>query len=207
MKVLLINGSPHGAGCTFTALSEVGKSLNADGIETKIFQLGTAPVRGCIGCGKCRQAPGRCVFDDDVANALHQKIAESDGIVVGSPVYYAGANGALTAVLDRVFFSGVGFGHKPACAVVSARRGGTTAALDRLNKYFSISGMPIVPSQYWNMIHGNTPEEVAKDLEGLQIMRTLGKNMAWLLKSIEAGKQAGIKESDAEERVRTNFIR
>lgn len=206
MKVLLINGSPHEAGCTFAALSEVWKSLNADGIETEIFQLGTAPVRGCIGCGKCRQTPGRCVFDDDVANALHQKIADSDGIVIGSPVYYAGPNSALTAVLDRVFYSGGGFSQKPACALVSARRGGTTAALDRLNKYFSISGMPIVPSQYWNMVHGNTPEEVAKDLEGLQIMRTLGKNMAWLLKCIEAGKQAGIKAPAVEERVRTNFI-
>ena len=188
MKVLLINGSPKEKGCTFTALSEVAGALEKNGVETEVFHIGTKPVRGCVACAKCK-ATGLCVFDDDVCNSLIEKINEADGIIVGSPVYFSGPNGVLCALLDRVFFSNYSskFNHKPAAAVVSCRRAGSTAALDRLNKYFTIAQMPVVSSSYWNMVHGNAPEHVLLDLEGLQIMRTLGKNMAWMLKSIEAG--------------------
>ena len=188
MKVLLINGSPHADGCTFTALSEVAKTLEAEGIETQVFQIGKAPVRGCIACGACAKL-GKCAFDDDPANEILRLMREADGIVVGSPVYYAGPNGALCALLDRVFYAGNGFAFKPAAAVVSARRSGTTATFDRLNKYFTMNRMPIVSSQYWNGVHGFTPDDVRKDEEGLQTMRTLGYNMAWMLKSIAKGKQ------------------
>lgn len=188
MKVLLINGSPHANGCTFTALSEVAKTLEAEGIETQIFHIGKTPVRGCIACGACAKL-GKCAFDDDPANEMLRLMREADGIVVGSPVYYAGPNGALCALLDRAFYAGDGFAFKPAAAVVSARRSGTTATFDRLNKYFTINRMPIVSSQYWNGVHGFTPDDVRKDEEGLQTMRTLGYNMAWMLKSIAEGKQ------------------
>lgn len=188
MKVLLINGSPHADGCTFTALSEVAKTLEAEGIETQVFQIGKAPVRGCIACGACAKL-GKCAFNDDPANEMLRLMREADGIVVGSPVYYAGPNGALCALLDRVFYAGNGFAFKPAAAVVSARRSGTTATFDRLNKYFTMNRMPIVSSQYWNGVHGFTPDDVRKDEEGLQTMRTLGYNMAWMLKSIAKGKQ------------------
>lgn len=188
MKVLLINGSPHANGCTYTALSEVAKTLEAQGIETQIFQIGKGPVRGCIACGGCAKL-GKCVFDDDPANELIRLMHEADGIVVGSPVYYAGPNGALCALLDRAFYAGGSFAFKPAAAVVSARRSGTTAAMDRLNKYFTINRMPVVSSQYWNGVHGFTAEDVKKDEEGMQTMRTLGYNMAWMLKSIAEGKQ------------------
>ena len=177
MKVLLVNGSPHKNGCTFTALSEVAKALTQDGIETEFFHIGTGTVHGCTACGACQKL-GHCVFTDDPANALSEKMQEADGIVIGSPVYYAGANGALCALLDRAFYSGHGFAFKPAAAVVSARRSGTTATFDRLNKYFTINRMPIVSSQYWNGVHGHCPEDVMQDLEGLQTMRTLGHNMA-----------------------------
>ncbi len=204
MKVLLINGSPNHDGCTFTALTEVAKELRNAGIETEFFQLGNRAVHGCIACGKCMEI-NRCVFNDDHANECAEKLLAADGVVVGSPVYYAGPNGALCAMLDRVFFSRRGaFALKPGAAIVSARRGGTTAAFDRLNKYFTISGMPVVSSQYWNMVHGNTPDEVRQDLEGLQIMRTLGRNMAWLLQSIE---KAALPRPAKEEPQRTNFIR
>lgn len=188
MKVLLINGSPHANGCTFTALSEVAKTLEAEGIETQIFHIGKTPVRGCIACGACAKL-GKCAFDDDPANEILRHMREADGIVVGSPVYYAGPNGALCALLDRAFYAGDGFAFKPAAAVVSARRSGTTATFDRLNKYFTMNRMPIVSSQYWNGVHGFTPDDVRKDEEGLQTMRTLGYNMAWMLKSIAEGKQ------------------
>lgn len=188
MKVLLINGSPHANGCTFTALSEVAKTLEAEGIETQIFHIGKTPVRGCIACGACAKL-GKCAFDDDPANEMLRHMREADGIVVGSPVYYAGPNGALCALLDRAFYAGDGFAFKPAAAVVSARRSGTTATFDRLNKYFTMNRMPIVSSQYWNGVHGFTPDDVRKDEEGLQTMRTLGYNMAWMLKSIADGKQ------------------
>jgi multimeric flavodoxin WrbA len=202
MKVLLINGSPNEKGCTYTALSEVAGALNKNGVETELFQLGKAPIRGCVACNGCRMA-GKCVFDDDACNAVAEKIKKADGLVVGSPVYFAGPNGALCALLDRVFASGSrDFAGKPAAAVVSCRRGGASAAFDRLNKYFTITQMPVVSSQYWNSVHGFTPDDVRRDLEGLQVMRRLGTNMAWLLKAL-----AGAPMPDLDEpRAMTNFI-
>ena len=210
MKVLLINGSPNEKGCTFTALSEVAGSLNKNGIETEIFWIGKKAIHGCIACWSCTKL-GRCVFDDDGVNGLAARLDEFDGFVLGAPVYYAGVAGSMCAFLDRLFFSGDESGeklaNKPGAAVVSCRRGGASAAFDRLNKYFTIRNMPIVSSQYWNQVHGNTPEEVMQDKEGMQTMRTLGTNMAWLLKCIEAGKKAGINYPEREEQIFTNFIR
>ena len=205
MKVLLINGSPHSHGCTATALNEVAKTLNENGVETELIQVGHLDVRGCIACGQCRKL-GHCVFNDIVCE-VGEKFKEADGIVVGSPVYYASANGTLTSFLDRLFYSSnYDKCMKVGAAVVSARRGGNTATFDQLNKYFTISSMPVVSSQYWNQVHGNTAEEVVQDLEGMQIMRTLGRNMAFLIKSIRLGKeQFGLPEK--EPRVGTNFIR
>ena len=204
MKVLLINGSPHAEGCTFTALSEVAGVLQKQGLETEILQIGSKPVHGCIACHKCAET-GACVFKEDMANTIAEKIAQSDGVVVGSPVYYAGPNGALCALLDRAFFSASAkFAHKPAAAVVSCRRGGSSAALDRLNKYFTIAQMPVVSSRYWNMVHGQSPEEVKQDLEGMQVMRALGENMAWMLHSI---KESNIEHGEEERKRWTNFIR
>lgn len=189
MKVLLINGSPHEKGCTYTALAEVAKTLNQQGIETQIFHIGKKAVRGCIACGACYKI-GRCAFNDDAANEMLSLMQKADGIIIGSPVYYAGPNGALCALLDRAFYASKGtLAFKPAAAVVSARRSGTTATFNRLNMYFSINRMPIVSSQYWNGVHGFTPEDVLKDEEGLQTMRTLGYNMAWMLKNIKSGNQ------------------
>lgn len=207
MKVLLINGSPNNNGCTYTALSEIEKELNKANIETEIFNIGNKPIRGCIACERCED--NRCVFNDDVVNKVLEKCESADGLIVGSPVYYSSPNGAVISLLDRVFYAGSDvLKFKPAAAIVSARRAGTTASFDVLNKYFSISNMPIVSSQYWNMIHGNNAEEAKKDLEGLQIMRTLGRNMAWILNCIEAGKEKGIKiPRGIEERKSTNFIR
>ncbi len=207
MKVLLLNGSPHPHGCTFTALSEVAKTLEENGVKAEILQIGAKPVRGCIACGGCA-GKGRCAFGDDIVNTLIEKMEQADGFIVGSPVYYASANGAVECILDRAFYAGgKAFVHKPAAAVASARRAGTTATLDELTKYFTISQMPVVSSTYWPMVHGNKPEDVAKDEEGLQVMRNLGRNMAWLLKCIEAGKQAGVQVPEAERQYRTNFIR
>lgn len=201
-KVLLVNGSPRAAGCTYTALAEVEKGLARGGVQAEYFQLGTKPVRGCIACGKCGNS-GYCVFQDDGANDLIRAIQAADGVVFGSPVYYAGPNGALCALLDRVFYAaGRSFYGKHGASVVSCRRGGSTASLDRLNKYFTISGMPIVPSQYWCMVHGNNPDEVRQDLEGLQIMRTLGDHMARLVKATQ-----GLPLPEKEPRATTNFIR
>ena len=206
MKVLLVNGSPHAQGCTYTALSEVAATLEKQGIETELFQVGTKPISGCLGCGACIKT-GKCVIDD-VVNEFVEKAKDADGFVFGSPVHYAGASGAITSFMDRAFYGkGAVYANKPAAAVMSCRRGGATATLDQLNKYFTISNMPIVSSQYWNMVHGNTPDEVRQDLEGLQTMRTLGINMAWLLKCIEAGKAAGIAMPEREAKVATNFIR
>ena len=206
MKVLLLNGSPNANGCTFTALSEVEKVLKNHGMETELFQIGKKPISGCIACRKCKDGTP-CIFDDGV-NELAARLDEFDGIVIGAPVYYAGPAGQATAFLDRLFYSaGNKLKGKPGAAVVSCRRGGASAAFDRLNKYFSINSMPIVTSQYWNQVHGNTPEEVLQDEEGLQTMRTLGENMAWLLRCIEAGKAAGIAAPNYEKPVRTNFIR
>lgn len=203
MKVLLVNGSPHREGCTFTALSEVASALNSNDVETEIYHIGTRPVRDCIACGRCRELK-RCVFEDDCANELAQKILAADGVVFGSPVYYAGPTGALCALLDRVFYQGGDYRGKLGAAVVSCRRGGASAAFDRLNKYFTINQMPVVASQYWNSVHGNTPDEVRQDLEGLQIMRTLGNNMAWLLKNMN---EADVKLPESEKHQYTNFIR
>jgi len=206
MKVLMINGSPNQYGCTYTALKEVSDKLNSHGIETEFVYLGTQAVHGCIACGKCYQS-GKCVFDDKV-NEILEKAAEYDGMIVGSPVYYSGPNGTLCAFLDRLFYCSRGrFANKFAAAVVSCRRMGNTSSLDRLNKYFQISKMHIVSSQYWNGVHGNTPEEVMQDKEGLQIMRTLGENMAWLIKIADAGKKAGVPMPQYEKGVGTNFIR
>lgn len=204
MKVLLINGSPHPKGCTYTALTEVAGALENNGIETEFFQLGAKPVHGCMGCGKCKQS-GKCIFEDDALAQLYPAVENADAYVVGSPVYYAGPNGALCAILDRLFYShGQYLTGKPAAAVVSCRRGGASASFDRLNKYFSINQMPIVTSQYWNAVHGNTPDDVRQDREGLQIMRTLGNNMAWLLKTM-AG--ADVPRPEREAWTPTNFIR
>lgn len=206
MKILVVNGSPHANGCTYTALCEVAAALEAEGMETEMIQVGTKPVSGCLGCGACIKT-GKCVIDD-VVNEFIEKAKEADGFVFGSPVHYAGASGAITSFMDRAFYGKAAiYADKPAAAIVSCRRGGATAAFEQLNKYFTISNMPIVSSQYWNMVHGNTPEQVRQDLEGLQTMRTLGKNMAWLLKCIEAGKVAGIAKPEREAKVATNFIR
>lgn len=208
MKVLLINGSPHDKGCTFTALSEIKKTLESENIEAEIFHIGTNPVRGCIGCGGCAKNNGKCVFNDDVVNEIIEKAKTSDAFVFGSPVHYASPAGALCAVLDRAFYAGsAAFKYKPGAAIVSCRRSGTTAALDCLNKYFTISNMPVVSSCYWNMVHGSKPEDVLKDEEGLQIMRGIGKNMAWLLKCIELGEKNGVSHPQPEEKIRTNFIK
>jgi multimeric flavodoxin WrbA len=206
MKVLLINGSPHKHGCTYTALAEIVKELDKEQIESEIYPIGTDPIRGCIGCGRCRQTR-RCSYTQDIVNTVLEKAEASDGFFFGSPVHYASAGGAMTALMDRLFFAdSQAFAYKPGASVVSARRGGTTAAYDQLNKYIGISKMIMVPSQYWNMVHGNTPEEVAQDREGLQIMRTLGKNMAWLLKLLASGAQNGVPLPVEEEHVWTNFI-
>lgn len=188
MKVLLINGSPNMQGCTYTALAEVAKTLEQEGIETEIIHVGNKDIRGCIGCRSCKTS-GCCVFQD-IVNEVSQKFAQSDGMIIGSPVYYASANGTMVSFLDRLFYS-TNFDKtmKVGAAVVSARRGGNTATFDQLNKYFTISGMPIVSSQYWNMVHGFSPEDVKKDVEGLQTMRTLARNMSFLLKSIQLGKE------------------
>ena len=205
MKVLLINGSPNAKGCTYTALTEVASTLEAEGIETELIHVGHKDICGCIGCRKCHTT-GKCVFDD-LVNETAPKFKESDGIVIGSPVYYASANGTLISFLDRLFYSAdFDKSMKVGASVVSARRGGCTATFDELNKYFTISNMPIASSQYWNQVHGNTPEEVKKDIEGCQIMRTLGRNMAFLIKSIALGKEKyGLPEK--EPFTPTNFIR
>lgn len=206
MKVLLINGSPRKQGCTYTALCEVAETLNDCGIETEIVQ-GGAVGQDCTGCGACRTY-GKCVYDNDLVNELVEKAKTADGFVFGSPVYYASCSGALRCLMDRCFYSGgAAFAYKPAAAVVSARRGGCTNAFDQINKYFTINNMPVVPSQYWNMVHGAQAEEVKQDEEGMQTMRTLAKNMAWMLRCIEAGKAAGIERPAPEKKLRTNFIR
>ena len=205
MKVILINGSPNARGCTYTALSEVAQTLEDEGIETEIIHVGHKDIRGCIGCRKCKTL-GKCIFND-IVNEVAPKFKECDGIVIGSPVYFASANGTLISFVDRLFYSMTeDKTMKVGAAVVSARRAGNTATFDEINKYFTISQMPVVSSQYWNMVHGNTPEEVKQDLEGLQTMRTLGRNMAFLIKSIHLGKEKyGLPEK--EESVHTNFIR
>ncbi|MCD8018281.1 MAG: flavodoxin family protein [Clostridiales bacterium] len=208
MKVLLLNGSPHPKGCTWRALLEAEKTLHEEGVETEWLHIGYEPVRGCMGCGMCRKNQlGKCIFGEDPVNIAIGKMEECGALIVGSPVHYAAACGGITSFLDRMFYSSGGFAYKPGAAVVSCRRAGSTSALEQLNKYFMISNMPLVPSAYWNMVHGNTPAEVEQDKEGLMVMRTLGRNMAWLLKSIEAGKNAGLTLPPDEGHIRTNFIR
>lgn len=211
MKVLLVNGSPHKEGCTYTALSEVAKTLNGEGIETEIFWIGNKPIGGCIACLSCVKT-GKCAFDD-VVNQCLEKAYEADGFVFGSPVHYAAASGNMTGFMDRLFYTD---GHsggkkalymKPAAAILSARRGGTTAAFDQLNKYFTIQEMPIVSSRYWNMVHGASAEQVLEDAEGLYTMRVLARNMAYLLRCLEAGRKLGVALPEQEPPVFTNFIR
>ena len=207
MKVLLINGSSK-EGCTYTALSKVAEALNEENIETEIVDLGAGPVRDCIGCGMCaKEGKKRCTFNDDIVNTIIEKAEKSDGFVFGTPVYYAHPTGRILSVLDRVFYAGKKvFEFKPGASIASARRAGTTASFDVLNKYFTISQMPVVSSTYWNNVHGNTPEEVKQDLEGMQTMYNLGKNMAWLLKCIEYGKNNSVLPPQNKV-TKTSFIR
>lgn len=207
MKVMLINGSPKAKGNTGTAIEEVAKTLNAEGIETEVIQLGSASIRDCIGCGGCYET-GRCVFNDDIVNSIIDKAEECDGFVFASPVYYAHPSGRILSALDRMFYAGSGaFAHKPAAAIAVARRSGTTASFDVLNKYFTINQMPVVSSTYWNNVYGRVPGEAVQDGEGLRTMRNLARNMAWLLKCIELGKANGIEAPTAEGGIFTHFIR
>ena len=206
MKVLLFNGSPHENGCTSTALAEMETRLHENGIETERFYIGTAPVASCTACGACGKL-GKCIFGD-LVNDFGEKAKTADGFVFGSPVYYASPSAQCLSFMDRLFFAyGKIFDGKPACSVVSCRRGGASAAFDVLNKYFLMNNMPVVPSQYWNQVHGSTPDDVRKDEEGLQTMRTLADNMAWMIKSFAAAKAAGIEKPQREPVQRTNFIR
>lgn len=206
MKVILVNGSPHKQGCTYTALTEIKKTLEKNGIETEEFWLGNKPIAGCIGCGSCLET-GKCFVEDKV-NEFLEKVPSADGFVFGTPVHFASGSGMITSFMDRVFYGRRNlFKNKLAACVVSCRRGGATSTFDQINKYFAMNNMPIVTSQYWNMVHGSKSEDVLKDEEGMQTMRTLGNNMAWLLKCIEAGKNAGVKEPENEKIRQTNFIR
>lgn len=206
MKVLVINGSPHPKGSTYTALNEVCKALNEEGIETEIVQVGNKAIRGCIACMYCKKK-GQCVFNDDLVNEVAPKFEEADGLIVGSPVYFASANGTLISFLDRLFYStSFDKSMKVGASVVSARRSGTTATFDELNKYFTISNMPVVSSQYWNNIHGNNAKEAVQDQEALDVMKILGKNMAFLIKSIDLGKKE-FGEPEKIQKTATNFIR
>ena len=206
MKVLLVNGSPNKNGCTYTALREIQNTLAEESIDSEIFWIGKKAIGGCIACGQCSEK-GKCVFDDKV-NEFTAQAQEADGFIFGSPVYYSGVNGSLMSFMDRAFYSSGSqtpdpFSLKPAAAVVSARRAGTTSSIDQLNKYFMIRQMPVVSSRYWNMVHGNTPEEVLQDKEGLQIMRILARNMAWLLRSIQSQPAPAVED----EWKGMNFIR
>jgi len=210
MKVLLVNGSPHEKGCTYTALNEITEVLKEEGIETNIFWIGNKPLSGCIACKSCIKNK-KCVFDDRV-NEFLGIAADYDGYIFGSPVHFAAAGGAITSFMDRAFYTDLcgglnSFYLKPAAAVVSARRAGTTATLDQLNKYFTLMQMPIISSQYWNMVHGANPDQIKQDLEGLQIMRTLGRNMAFFMKCKETGLKMGVELPKIEDkRIYTNFI-
>lgn len=207
MKVLLINGSSK-QGCTYTALSKIAESLNEENIETEIINLDSQPVRDCIGCGMCaKEGKRRCIFNDDIVNIIIEKAETSDGFVFGTPVYYAHPTGRILSVLDRVFYAGKKvFEFKPGASITSARRAGTTASFDVLNKYFTISQMPIVSSTYWNNVHGNSPDEVRQDIEGMKTMYNLGKNMAWILKCIDFGKKNNVVPPENQV-VKTSFIR
>ena len=204
MKVLLINGSPHKEGNTFIALSEVAKSVEKEGVLTEIIHIGNDAIRGCIACYQCFEL-GKCVFDDALYTKVRECLVDADGIIIGTPVYYAGANGSLCSILDRLFFSCSDLlRYKPAASVAVCRRGGASAAFDRLNKYFTISNMPVISSQYWNSVHGLAPGDASQDAEGLQTMRTLGRNMAWVLKNLKSNTEP---QPTPEESISTNFIR
>lgn len=211
MKVMLFNGSPKEKGCTYTALCEIAKTLQEEGIESQIFHVGNDPIGSCKGCQACAKL-GKCIFDDKV-NDFVELMRNCDALVIGSPVHYAAATGATTAFLDRAFYSsarspqGSAFERKAGFAIASARRAGTTTTLDQLNKYFLITQMPIISGRYWNMVHGNTPDEVVQDLEGMQNLRVLARNMAWYLKCNELALKSGLTPPQKEEVVRTNFIR
>ena len=205
MKVLLVNGSPHKEGCVFTAFTEIAETLKGEGIDSSIFWIGSAPVQGCTACFGCRQGDEGCVFQDEIYTSLVKEIKGSDGIIIGSPVYYAGPAGSLCALLDRVCFSAAdALRRKPGACMVNCRRDGASAAFDRLNKYFTLLQMPVISSQYWNSTHGTTPDEVRKDLEGMQTMRVLARNMAHFLKT---SKTAALPFPEMEPRAATNFIR
>lgn len=209
LKVLLVNGSPHKEGCVYTALSEIAEILKEEGIQADIFWVGNQPVAGCIGCGSC--IGKRSCFRKDTVNEFTELADNYDGFIFGTPVHYAGASGSMTSFMDRVFFidefNGEQLAGKPAAAIATCRRSGGTATLDQLNKYMADCNMPIVPSQYWNVVHGNSPDEIRQDIEGLQTMHVLAKNMAWLLKCIQAGKEAGITFPEHGSHTMTNFIR
>lgn len=209
MKVLMINGSPHKNGCTYTALNIIAEELKAQGVGSEIVWLGNGPVRGCIGCGGCKKSgKDRCIFGDDGVADIAEKCKTADGYIFGAPVHYASPNGATVAALDRIFYSaGKYMQFKPAASIVSARRAGTTASYDVLNKYIGINNMLMVPASYWNMVHGNTPEEVMQDKEGVSVMRGIGSNMAWLLKLLAAHKGGELEKPVVVPKERTNFIR
>lgn len=205
MKVILVNGSPNEKRCTYTALKEVEDTLNKHNIETELIWLGNKPISGCLGCGACLKTC-RC-FMKDIVNEFLDKAEYADGFIFGTPVHFASASGMITSFMDRAFYGRSNlFKNKPAAGIVSCRRGGASSTFDMLNKYFAMNNMPIITSQYWNMVHGNKPEEVKQDLEGMQTMRTLANNMAWILKCIEAGKNNGIDYPENEPIIRTNFI-
>lgn len=213
MKVILVNGSPHEKGCTYTALAEVQKTLEENGIQTEMFWLGSKAVAGCIGCNQClkvnkdQEAINRCFIDDKVNEFLY-KVEKTDGFVFGTPVHFASASGQLTSFLDRAFYGrGKLFSNKVCATVVSCRRGGATATFDQINKYALMSNMFVVGSNYWNQVHGTNPEEVKQDLEGIQTMQNIAKNMAYILKCIEAGKNAGVAKPHYDAKIKTNFIR
>ncbi|MDE7264782.1 MAG: flavodoxin family protein [Clostridia bacterium] len=207
MKVLMINGSPHEKGCTYTALTVIAEELKKQGVDSEIVWLGNVPVRGCIGCGACKNL-GKCAFDDDPINSIGAKIKTADGYIFGAPVHYASPCGKMVSAMDRLFAAfGKDMQFKPAASVVSARRAGTTASYDVLNKYIGINNMIAVPSTYWNMVHGNCAEEVLKDEEGVTIMRAIASNTAWLLKLLENAKGTGLEKPVIIAKVKTNFIR
>ena len=204
----MVNGSSKPNGCTATALQEIAKVLREEGIDSEIVCLGGGPLRDCIGCLGCMKLDGQCAFNDDCINEILEKAKTCDGFIFGTPVYYAHPSGRVLSALDRMFYAGKKyFMHKPGAAIASARRAGTTASIDALNKYFTIAEMPVVSSSYWNMVHGNKPEEVLQDAEGLQVMRNLGRNMAWILKCLEAGRNTGVAVPVNEYDNKTNFIR
>lgn len=206
MKVLMINGSPHEKGTTYAALSEIGKELNLQGVEYEILCVGNKEISGCVACGGCLKA-GKCVVNGDFVNYVIDKIDNSDGVIIGTPVYYAGINGTLKSLLDRVFYARKNFAFKPASAIAVARRAGTTATLEIINKYFMISGMPVISSTYWNMVFGSNAKDVLNDEEGLQTMRNLAKGMAYALKCQKIAKDNGINAPELERGARTNFVK